>query len=212
MKFNAAKIRAARALLNWGQKDLAARSDVSHMAITNLEQGKTEPQTETIEKICNAFELSGVAITEKGVEFREQTVATIEGDGWYLRLLDDVYHTLMDKPGAEYLTMCADDKASPAEVNNRLRKIRNAGIRMRQLVQEDNTHLMGPVAEYRYIPKKQFKNNVSLIYGDKVAICIGGAKAVVFKDADLAATWRNIFDVMWNNLEQPKESTAHERF
>lgn len=119
----------------------------------------------------------------------------------------------MDKPDAEYLTMCADDKVSTADVNNRLKKIRNAGIRMRQLVQEGNTYLMGPTKEYRYIPKEQFRNNVSLIYGDKVAVCTEhGTKAVVFKDADLAATWRNIFDVMWNKLQEPKESTARERF
>ncbi|MFN7112838.1 MAG: helix-turn-helix domain-containing protein [Alphaproteobacteria bacterium] len=213
MKFDASKIRAARALLDWGQRDLAERSGVSHMAITNLEQGKTEPQTETIEKIQNAFELAGVVITLKGVEYKDATVTTIDGDGWYLRLLDDVYYTLMDKPDAEFLTMCADDKVSTPDVNNRLKKIRNAGICMRQLVQEGNTYLMGPTKEYRYIPKEKFRNSVSLIYGDKVAVCTEqGTKAIVFKDADLAATWRNIFDVLWNKLEEPKESTARERF
>lgn len=213
MKFDASKIRAARALLDWGQRDLAERSGVSHMAITNLEQGKTEPQSETIEKIQNAFELAGVIITPKGVEYKDVTVTTMDGDGWYLRLLDDVYYTLLDKPDAEYLTMCADDKVSTPDVNNRLKKIRNAGIRMRQLVQEGNTYLMGALKEYRYIPKEQFRNNVSLIYGDKVAVITEhGTKAMVFKDADLSATWRNIFDVLWNKLEEPKESTARERF
>ena len=213
MKFDASKIRAARALLDWGQRDLAERSGVSHMAITNLEQGKTEPQSETIEKIQNAFELAGVIITPKGVEYKDVTVTTMDGDGWYLRLLDDVYYTLLDKPDAEYLTMCADDKVSTPDVNNRLKKIRNAGIRMRQLVQEGNTYLMGALKEYRYIPKEQFRNNVSLIYGDKVAVITEhGTKAIVFKDADLAATWSNIFDVLWNKLEEPKESTARERF
>lgn len=213
MKFDASKIRAARALLDWGQRDLAERSGVSHMAITNLEQGKTEPQSETIEKIQNAFELAGVIITLKGVEYKDVTVTTMDGDGWYLRLLDDVYYTLLDKPDAEYLTMCADDKVSTPDVNNRLKKIRNAGIRMRQLVQEGNTYLMGALKEYRYIPKEQFRNNVSLIYGDKVAVITEhGTKAMVFKDADLSATWRNIFDVLWNKLEEPKESTARERF
>lgn len=152
------------------------------MAITNLEQGKTEPQSETIEKIQNAFELAGVIITPKGVEYKDVTVTTMDGDGWYLRLLDDVYYTLLDKPDAEYLTMCADDKVSTPDVNNRLKKIRNAGIRMRQLVQEGNTYLMGALKEYRYIPKEQFRNNVSLIYGDKVAVITEhGTKAIASK-------------------------------
>ncbi len=213
MKIEVFKIRAARGLLGWGQKDLAERSGLSSTAIASLEQGKTEPHIETLEKIQTAFDLAGVVFTQNGVELKGQTVTTMDGDGWYLRLLDDVYYTLLDKPDAEYLTMCADDKVSSPEVNNRLKKIRNAGIRMRQLVQEGNTYLMGALKEYRYIPKGQFRNNVSLIYGDKVAVITEhGTKAIVFKDADLAATWSNIFDVLWNKLEEPKESTARERF
>lgn len=213
MKFDAAKVRAARALLDWGQKDLAERSGVSHMAITNFEQGKTEPQTETIDKIVNAFELAGVIITTKGVEYKKQTVTTLDGDGWYLRLLDDVYYTLMDQPNSELLFFCADDKASPPDVNNRLRKIRNAGIKMRQLVEDGNTYLMGPLNEYRYVPKEHYTNYVCVVYGSKVAVCTDeNSKAVIFNDATLSVMWTNVFNMMWDTLKQPEKSHASERF
>lgn len=213
MKVRVNQVRAARALLDWSQKDLAERADMSEVSITNFEKEKSTPNQSTVEKILNAFSLAGVSFIDKGVTLKEDTITTMEGEGWYLRLLDDVYYTLIDKPDAEYLTMCADDSVSTSEINGRLRKIRNAGIRMRQLVEEGNTYLMGPLKEYRYIPKENFRNHVSLIYGDKIAICTeGNAKAVVFRDANLADTWRNIFDVMWSKLDQPKESAAHERF
>ena len=128
-------------------------------------------------------------------------------------MLDDVYQTLLDQKNAEVVFFCSDDRKSPAEVNNRLRKIRNAGVRVRQLVEEGNTYLMGAVNEYRYVPKELYKNYVSLVYADKVAICLqGGTYAIIFKDAELASTWRNMFEIMWRQLPQPEKSNATERF
>lgn len=213
MKISVSQIRAARGLLDWSQKDLAERAGVSDISVLSYENEKRTPHQGTLEKIINAFELAGVAFTSKGVEFKEDMVTAIEGEGWYLRLLDDVYYSLLDKKDAEILFICSDDKKSPPEVNNRLKKIRNAGVRMRQLVEEGNTCLMGPLNEYRYVPKERFNNYVSLIYGEKVAVCTGlNSKAMVFKDPMLAVTWRNIFNLMWDTLKQPEKSDASERF
>jgi hypothetical protein len=102
---------------------------------------------------------------------------------------------------------------SPPEVNNLYRKIRAAGVSMRQLVEEGNPYLMGPLDEYRYMPKERFNNYVSLIYGDKVAVCTdGNTKALIFKDPLLAKTWKNLFDLMWDVLKQPEKSNADEKF
>lgn len=213
MKISVSQIRAARGLLDWSQKDLAERAGVSDISVLSYENEKRTPHQGTLEKIIGAFELAGVVFTSKGVEFKEEMVTAIEGEGWYLRLLDDVYYSMLDKKDAEILFICSDDKKSPPEVNNRLKKIRNAGVRMRQLVEEGNTCLMGPLNEYRYVPKERFNNYVSLIYGEKVAVCTGlNSKAMVFKDPMLAATWKNIFNLMWDTLKQPEKSDASERF
>lgn len=95
----------------------------------------------------------------------------IAGEGWFLRLLEDVYHTLANAgENAELLVHAADDSESPPKVIAKYREIRRAGIRMRQTVEAGNTYLMGPLEEDRYIPKPYFKNWVKLIYGGKVAI------------------------------------------
>src|SRR5690606_16101752 len=97
------------------------------------------------------------------------------------------YYTLLDKKNGECLFLFADDRASTPEGNNRIRKLRNAGIRMRQLVQEGNRYLMGPVGEYRWVPREYFMNYVTLIYGDKVAVCAdNNIRALIFADPQLA--------------------------
>ncbi len=207
------QIAAARALLGWDQKDVAERVGLTVAAISKIEKGENKGKSTTLDAIQSAFEMAGVVFTEHGVELKENVISVIDGDNWYLRLLDDVYFSLANTKNPELLLMCADDSKSPPEVNDLYKKIRSNGVQMRQLVEEGNTYLMGPLNEYRYMPKERFNNYVSLIYGDKVAVCTdANTKALVFKDPLLAKTWKNLFDLMWDVLEQPKKSNANEKF
>lgn len=60
----AAQIRAARALLNWKQTDLATASGVSEMSVKNLERGNTDPRVSTLSAIENAFTVAGIEFIE----------------------------------------------------------------------------------------------------------------------------------------------------
>jgi transcriptional regulator with XRE-family HTH domain len=62
------QIKAARALLNWSQADLARHSGVSEPTIARLESvdGKLGGREETIKKIRRAVEVAGIEfISEK---------------------------------------------------------------------------------------------------------------------------------------------------
>jgi ribosome-binding protein aMBF1 (putative translation factor) len=61
-----AQIRAARALLGWLQRDLAAVSGVSGVAIKDLERGATDPCSSTLNKIERAFNEAGVIFLDEG--------------------------------------------------------------------------------------------------------------------------------------------------
>ena len=208
------QIRAARGWLGWSQVDLARESGVGENTIYNIECGETtDPRKGTVRDIELAFLRHGVEFKpDGGIGPRTVSIIRFEGEGWYLRLLDDVYKTLMDKKDGELLFFGSDDRASPEEVNGRIRKMRNAGIKMRQLVEEENTYLLGPVKEYRYISKKNFKNNVTIVYGDKVAVCTANnTMAMVFDDKPMSEAWGRLFEELWDNLKQPTRSDANEK-
>lgn len=202
------QIKAARALLDWNQEDLANHAGLSTDHIRRIETNRSK-SSDVLDAIYQAMTFHGVVFTKHGVELKPNAISIIEGVDWYLRLLDDVARSTPK----ELLFFYADDRASPPEVNQRLKKMRAAGVQMRQLVEEGNTYLMGPVSEYRYVPKERFENYVSLVYGDKVAICTdSNTKATVFNDPHLANVWRNIFSILWDTLKQPERSDAKERF
>jgi transcriptional regulator with XRE-family HTH domain len=208
------QIVAARGLLGWSQPDLSARTGINTATISEIENRKSTPKLETLQAIQDAFDFEGLEFVNGGVQLKPDRTTYIDGEGWFLRLLEDVHHTLA-KAGnsAELLVHAADDSKSPLKVIEKYREIRRAGIRMRQTVEEGNTYLMGPLEEYRYIPKAYFKNWVKLIYGGKVAISRANETGcMVIVDEDLAEEEKNQFNLLWGLLQSPKESTADERF
>lgn len=205
----------ARALLGWTLSDLSSRSGaVSPSNLTNIENGKQKPREDTIRALRFTLEAEGIEFLTDGVRLREDGITTITGEDCYLRLLNDVQETLSQAKGKdkELLIWCASDKVSPPAVNNKYRALRKNGIKMRQLVQEGDTYLMAPLAEYRTIPKKHFVNVVKLTYGDKHAIVNGHeSRILVHRDEKAAQSHRAIFNLLWDKLEQPKKSTADEK-
>lgn len=207
------QIRAARALKNWSQADLARRVDMATPSIGNIEAGKHTPTPQTQNAIIEAFEAAGIEFIDGGVRKRQDLIQIIEGKDCYPKLLDDVFYSLKDNPDTELLISCANDKVSPPEVNASYRRIRQAGIKMRQLVEDGNTYLMGELDEYRYLPKEYFINRVLVIYGHKIAVVLDDeTKIMILHDEVMAYVQRNIFDLLFQQLAKPTRSTADERF
>lgn len=150
-----AKIKAARAVLDWSQSDLADSSGLSVPNIQRLEAGKSSPNARTQNKLIRALRKKGILFTEKGIEHEEFPVYFTEGknhEDAYLKLLNDAFEHLLTVKNPELLIMFADDSVSPLSVNNLYRKMRSKGIKMRQLIQEGNNYIIGPLDEYRHLP------------------------------------------------------------
>lgn len=212
----AAKIRAGRAYLQWTQDELAHMADLSLQGIQRIERGELAPTTRTQQKLLRAFEKNGVSFTDRGFEYSETPIFFVEGEtheATYLQVLDDVGEHLQGQRSPELLIHCADDRVSPASVRNKYRELRANGVRMRQLVEEGNTYLMGPTSEYRYIPEAFFLNRVKLIYGDRIGNVGSDVLRVAIKADPLnAEVERNTFNLLWGRLAEPTESDADERF
>jgi len=65
MTITAAQVRAARALLNLTQRELAERSKVSHRTIVHLEADERQPVPATLAAIRQALEIAGVVFIDE---------------------------------------------------------------------------------------------------------------------------------------------------
>jgi transcriptional regulator with XRE-family HTH domain len=72
IKLTADQCRAARALLDWSQEELAANSEVSTKTIADFERGERQPYPRTLTSLCRALEAGGVEFNggEPGVRLK----------------------------------------------------------------------------------------------------------------------------------------------
>ena len=192
------QITAARALAGLTLAGLAAKAGLSRDAIIKIEGGAVQPREGTIADIVEALAAAGVEFTEKGVRWSDDVIRVLEGEDAYMRALDDVYHATR-KSGGEVLFFCADDRTTQPGEEEAEERIRAAGVRFRCLIEQGNTVIRWPRKEYRQIPKDYFNHDLQVIYADKVAQMIdGGAKVLIVRNASLATTARNTFNLLWS--------------
>jgi len=214
----AQQIRAARALLDWSQDDLAKASGLSIATIRKLESGSISPRGKTTTALLSAFEEETIEfLPPMGVRVKDSNVTVLDGyngEEVYLRLMDDAYHTLKDKKG-ELIIWNADNAVSPESVIISELRMRTGGIKFRYLVEDGDTYLYFPLEEYRWIGKKYFRNTVQVIYGNKVALSVYPnmttqqiKRIIIIESAPLAESMRNAFNFIWEHSQKPTHSTA----
>jgi transcriptional regulator with XRE-family HTH domain len=69
MQINAKQCKAARDLVEWSQKILSEKSQVSKAAISFFERGETQPTARTQRDLIKAFEDAGIRFIENEAEF-----------------------------------------------------------------------------------------------------------------------------------------------
>lgn len=209
------QIRAARAMIELTQEDLAREADISLATIQRIESGD-EGNARTQAKIRKALHSLGVRFTESGLIWDEFPVLFTQGNTHeeaYMQLLTDAHNHLKTIKNPELLIMYADDRVSPASVNDKYRMIRKDNIKMRQFIKEGNDYILGPLDEYRYIPTKFFANRVTLIYGNRIANETADVRrGIVRVDPLNAEIQRNTFNMLWDMLEKPIRTISDERF
>jgi len=211
---NASQIRAARALLNWSQEELAEASGLSVATIRKLEAGNISPRDKTMDSIVSALEQVKVEFLSSGVRLRSNDLVVLEGQDSYLQLLDDIYKTMKNR-NDDVLFLYGDCAAlTPEELESELR-MKRSGIKWRVLIQEGDTNICYPIEDFRWFPKKFFKRNIQLVYGNKVAMGVDmdrsshqTTKMIVIESAPLAESTRNLFDFIWDSCRKPTFTTA----
>jgi transcriptional regulator with XRE-family HTH domain len=200
------QIRAARALKNWSQSELAERIDMATPSIGNIESGKHIASPKTQNAIIEIFEAAGIEFIDGGVRHRSDLLRILEekdNENIFLYLLDDIYYTLREKKG-ETLWSFVEEGLSPPEVISKEKLIRESGIAYRNLIRHGDRHFIHPANEYRWLPEGYFLNNLTVVYGDKFALVVNKPKThnvekiLIINDRSVAEMKRKEFEIIWN--------------
>lgn len=195
-----AQCRAARALLNWSQPELAERCDMHVQTISAFESENGSPTKTTLDKILKTFESQGIELLPNhGVCLAKNKIYKTESMS---EIMDDMLQMLED--GDEVLLHCADERRSPQEVVEKYKALKAKGIKVRATICEGNTYLRDGIPS-RWIPKDYFADSeVFVIYADKFVIHIDGYKGqnsefLTIKNKALADAMRRQFEYWWKN-------------
>lgn len=206
------QIKAARALLNWTQEDLAKGAGVSKPAIANLERGTAQPRMETMNAIIRSMEEAGVEFTEgPGVRLRGEVlkVEVFEGKNAVFRFWDDQFET-MKQNGGEQLVVGLDERifdrlAGPKPFREMVERFYAHNITSRLLICEGDTYFVEEQEHYRWISKELFTQIPYTVYADKYSILLEGppTRIVIIENKAIADSYRKQFNALWKMAKIP---------
>ncbi len=206
------QIKAARALLEWTQDDLAKAANLSKPAINTLERRLSSPKVSTLEAIQQALEKAGVEFTEgPGVRLRSAVLKThvFEGEDSLMRLVHDIFETLKGTDKELMISGIEERKYRDLggqrivkEVEKRLKH----GIRTKLLSCEGDPNFLEPIEHYKWVPKEFFSRTPYYVYDNKYAIFLWGPpkKVVLIENAEIAEAFRQQFLALWHVAKTPK--------
>ena len=202
------QIRAARALLNWSQADLARASQMATSSIKNIESESSSARKETLEQIHEAFDLNGIEfMAGTGVRLKNDIVAVHDGKRATTALLDDVYAHVQTSHEREVCIIGLDETFSVETdglllLASHIERLTKSCITERILIREGDTRFLNAPECYRWLPRQYFTRNAPIyIYGDRIAIHSGSLRrrTIIIEAKPLAAHMRKLFDLLWHS-------------
>lgn len=212
MQLECSQIRAARALLNWSQDDLARAALVASSSVKNVENENTSARRETIEQIRSALEMNGIEfLPGSGVKLKTDVVTTVIGKSATAALFENLYTTAHASADREILVLGLDEAFATqydglARWQDHYVRLDKAGIGQKILVNEGTREFLKGEASYRLLPRERFGKTVPVfIYGDKVATHTGTLRrrTIIIEDKALADLQRSIFHALWADARAP---------
>lgn len=206
-----AQCRAARALLSWGQPELASRCGTHVQTISNFEKESGSPTRTTIDKIAAAFKGAGIEfLPNNGVALREDNVFQYSGAEGLRLFMDDLYATALETGGEIVLF-----NAYPAYwykwlgeewFGEHARRMKMLGDKINFKItsrQGDTMFISKEFAEYRWFPEDLYDDRALYSYGDKIAFVNFSEDQVsvtVFRHESFANAFRVLFNIAWDNV------------
>lgn len=207
--FCARQIRAARALLDWSQDDLARATQLSIATIRKIELGYISPRSSTTSALRSSLEEAGIEFTEaEGVKRRKEGVRIYEGAHGCHEFFDDIALTCK-KTGKELQAVVSPSPALAHLFGDKIQHhfglaIDCLGGIFAQIILTDTLAL--PVStsnfEFRSISSKYIDPMPFFVYGNKYAVPeVNDDKInniIVTESVFAAKSFRRHFQSVWD--------------
>lgn len=217
MRVTRDQIRAARALMDWSQGDLAKRSGLARPTIANIEAGHQVPGAKTLDRIVSAFETADVVFIEgEGVRKKRDTVQIFQGRERFKEFFEFVYHAAISDGGSFFLNNIQDNRFEhwypgfyESDYVRKMTKVRDQ-MDFRIILREGNTRfpLKDKYVTYRWLPENQFTGVPFEVFGQHLAVFLLSVdEPVVFvlRNKEIADLYRKKFIEQWENAIVPPE-------
>jgi transcriptional regulator with XRE-family HTH domain len=206
------QIRAARALLDWSQSDLADRAGLSQTGIARIENGTNQPNSQTLSKIVAAFEKADIEFMGlSGLRKKTGEIKTFRGLEGLKTFMDDVYEIARDQGGEFFFHNIRPENWIKwlgqewwTSHVNRMTKVKdNCTIKI--TVPEDNfSFISKEYGTYKWFPKDLIINeNKSIyIYGHKIAFLNfepDNVEITVLNNREFSEGVRILLMIAWSN-------------
>ncbi|MDE1902043.1 MAG: helix-turn-helix transcriptional regulator [Alphaproteobacteria bacterium] len=208
MAISGKQIRAARALADMRQDELAQLVGLTPQAIRKIEDDAVQPREGTMADMVSVFTARGLEFIEnQGVRFRPEGIQILSGREGLITLMDDIYDAcrrgiagdliLAGAPEDDFERILGDyDAVYLANMGS------VPNLKMRTLIQEgDMNFVSGAYTEYRWAPKELFQPVPFYAYADKLAIIVFNTdpspRIFMIQSKTIADAYRLQFEGMW---------------
>jgi transcriptional regulator with XRE-family HTH domain len=218
----AEQIKAARALLNWKQSDLAAKTGLSLPSINNIERKIGSPRLSTLTTIKNILQSAGIEfIGTNGVQKHTEVFEMHEftGNDFLTKPYDDLFNC-MRSDRDEVLMYGIDDrlyaKHMPSDTLRYYYHQKKTGFSERSLLRDGDMFFLSSPQCYRWIDPKLLGVIPYYVYHDRLVMINWKAKrTILIRSQAIADTFRAQFEFLWkmakpvppggkNKLDDPK--------
>ncbi len=203
------QIRAARALLDWKQSDLAEASGISLPSINNLEREIGSPRVDTFAAIQESLERAGIEFTSgNGVRLKNDIfeISHYQGDDFIEKQNDDLFFCM--KNSDDEAVMCGLDERkftiyAPDQVKRYEAYQRKTKFKERILIKNDDTFFLANPRVYRWISPELVGTIPYLVYKDRFVMIMWEQKRVVIiRNQGVADTFLKQFNFLWDIAEE----------
>jgi len=204
------QIRAARALLDLNQNELADAAGISLRTLNTLERAVVAPRTETLRALQAVLESRGIEfLPDHGVKLRSERldVFKIEGSHSFVKFLDDVTDQLKET-GGDVLYNGVDERkfvaTNDAAMDRYYRRRHKYNIGEKLLVRQGDYYFIEHPSHYRWV-KEHSSRVVHAVYGDNTSFFFWepDLRLVIMRNPSVAQTFRAQFNATWDKATIP---------